>query len=96
MVQMLFLSPNQQCQSTEGLTIPNFYTNQIKNGQAQFTFGVITDYTSPSSSTRRSKSAIGNRRAAAATGIENDVVTAGVVQTVHADRGALHHYAVAG
>jgi len=40
--------------------------------------------------------AIDNRWAAAATGIENGVVTAGVVQTVYADRGASHHYAVAG
>jgi len=45
MVQMLFLLPNEQCQSTEGLTIPNFYTNQMKTGQEQFTFEVITNYT---------------------------------------------------
>jgi len=30
------------------------------------------------------------------TGIENGVVIPGVVQTVHTDRGASHHYAVAG
>jgi len=40
--------------------------------------------------------AIGNRRAAAATDIENSVVIAGVVQTLYADWGASHHYAVAG